>query len=76
MMKPYELYNQLECNWRTAIVGLLKICAILTVAISIILGVLIFAFNMAHDPDYEIKAWCNEFHPELSFNDCLDEAGV
>ena len=76
MMKPYDLNNQPEYNWRAAIVGLLKICAILTVAISIILGVLIFAFNMAHDPDYEIKAWCNEFHPELSFSDCLDEAGV
>ena len=75
-MKPYDLNNQSAYNWRAAIVGLLKICAILTVAISIILGVLIFAFNMAHDPDYEIKAWCNEFHPELSFSDCLDEAGV
>ena len=76
MMKEEDLINSPQYNWRTAAIGLAKLCAILTVAISLILGVLMLAFNMAHDPDYEIKAWCNEFHPELSFGDCMDEAGV
>ena len=75
-MKTKDLINSSQYNWRTGVMELAKLCAILAVAVSIILGLLIFAFNMAHDPDYEIKAWCKKFHPELSFGDCMDEAGV
>ena len=76
MMKAEDLINSPQYNWRTAAIGLAKLCAILAAAIIIILGVLIFALSMAHDPNYEMKAWCNKYHPELSYNDCQDEAGV
>ena len=76
MMEIDDLKNSPEYSLRNAIIGLIKLCAILAAAITIILGVLIFALSMAHDPNYEMKAWCNKYHPELSYNDCQDEAGV
>ena len=76
MMKTEDLINSADYNWQNAIIGLLKLCAILGAAFIIIMGLLVFALSMVGDPDYEMKAWCNKYHSELSYSDCLDEAGV
>ena len=76
MMEIDDLKNSPEYNLRNAIIGLIKLCAILGAAFIIIMGLLIFTLSMVGDPDYEMKAWCNKYHSELSYSDCLDEAGV
>ena len=76
MMEMKDLINSPEYNWRNAIIGLIKLFAILVAALVIIMGLLIFALSMVDEPDYEMKSWCNKYHPELSYSDCLDEAGV
>ena len=76
MMEIDDLKNSSEYNWRNAIIGLIKLCAILGAGLIIIMGLLVFALNMVDGLDYEMKAWCNEYHPELSYGDCLVEAGV
>ena len=76
MMEIDDLKNSPEYNLQNAIIGLLKLCAILGAAFIIIVGLLIFTLSMVGDPDYEMKAWCNKYHSELSYSDCLDEAGV
>ena len=76
MMEMKDLINSPEYNWRNAIIGLIKLYAILGAAFIIIVGLLIFTLSMVGDTDYEMKAWCNEYHPELSYGDCLVEAGV
>ena len=76
MMEIDDLKNSPEYNLRNAIIGLIKLCAILGAALVIIAGLLILALSVVDDPDYEMKSWCNKYHSELSYSDCLDEAGV
>ena len=76
MMEIDDLKNSPEYNLRNAIIGLIKLCAILGAGLIIIMGLLIFVLSMVDGPDYEMKAWCNKYHSELSYGDCLDEAGV
>ena len=76
MMERDDLKNSPEYNLRNAIIGLIKLCAILGAAFIIIVGLLIFTLSMVGDTDYEMKSWCNKYHSELLYSDCLDEAGV
>ena len=76
MMEIDDLKNSPEYNLGNAIIGLIKLCAILGAAFIIIVGLLIFIHNMVGDTNYEMKSWCNKYHSKLSYSDCLDEAGV
>jgi hypothetical protein len=66
-----------EYSLKRALLGLLKFLALISAGfvVFILISMLLLSFAKT-EPGEDIDAWCREYHPELSWSECLDEAGV
>ena len=66
-----------EYSLKRALLGLVKFLALISAGFVafILISMLLLSFAKT-EPGEDIDAWCREYHPELSWSECLDEARV
>ena len=70
-----------EPKWPRYFDKLMELSFILSVVFTIIFSVLIIdIFMFANDDYFEAddssrEEWCKEYHPDLTYSDCIDVAG-
>ena len=66
-----------EYSLKRALLCLVKFLALIIAGfvVFILISMLLLSFAKT-EPGEDLDAWCREYHPELSWSECLDEAGV
>ena len=66
-----------EYSLKRAMLGFVKLLALISAGfvVFILISMLLLSFAKT-EPGEDIDAWCREYHPELSWSECLNEAGV
>jgi len=44
--------------------------------VAVLLGLAILLIKPTADSFEDIDVWCEQYHPDLTYSECLDEAGV
>ena len=66
-----------DYSLKRALLGFVKLLALTSAGfvVFIFISMLLLSFAKT-EPGDDIDAWCREYHPELSWSECLDKAGV
>lgn len=70
-----------QYSWPQALIGLIKLAAIMFFALSAIFMIIIALSGMfATEGDelyqQELRGWCNGRHPELTYDQCVELEGL
>ena len=74
-----DYYKQKYANegWLTTMLGAGKLVLILCVFFAVLIILPIYFMPSAEEQtERELKSWCATHHPELTYEACLDEAGL
>jgi len=75
----FDYYKQKYANegWLTTVLGAGKLVLILFVFFaSLIILPIYFMPSEEEQIESELKSWCTAHHPEITYEACLDEAGL
>lgn len=66
-----------DYSLKRALLGFVKLLALISAGFVVFILISMLLLSLAKtEPGEDIDAWCREYHPELSWSECLDEAGV
>ena len=77
-MYKIDFEPNIEYSVRSVIIMFAKVVVLIVVGLSLLFAALALMLWIGdiRASEHEIGGWCKKYHPELSYEACLDEAGV